>query len=270
MLSPNDVGQLTTDRNLNNYVRSIEWTRWGGSIAVGEGEVSLLGGSGATHESPPAGTSPVEVVLSHLKLCTSVPVYTAYRLKLAPGAAEPAHWPEGSSGRFPCSGILGAFYRSRPPRGRIEGCTVGLYEPRAHHGDQGGLSVAPVRWKPPLPGKGKVVLCDFKWSTWDGPGGRAQASGLLERRELDHGEDRIWPARFEWFKPAWCPGAQQGQIPISYTELRVAIYGSGRRPTKSSLSEYDNNGLPMTARSRQTFTPGPRCGFGVSEINPSP
>ena len=108
---------------INNYVRSITWSSWGGSEAVGSGRVSLLRGEEGYEMVPwlPEETSPVSVRLGDLRECLGVKVYTTYSLELAPSAEAPAGWPRGQRGSFPCDPVLSAsfegtkHYRSECP-----------------------------------------------------------------------------------------------------------------------------------------------------------
>lgn len=266
--SPNEINDLASSWYLNNYVRSIHWTSWGGPTAEGEGQVSLLDGNEFNYETPPTHQSPVHIQLTNLEECSGVPTYTSYSLTLAPGAAEPTRWPKGASGSLPCSGILGNFYRTARPKHRFRGCGQGIVEPRRNPREEDKPNLVQVRWDRALPGPGDPFFCGLAYTAWEGS--RRRANGLMENLYFDHAKERNWPAVVEWSKPAWCSSGAEGKTPITFTEFRVTIYGPPRKPTKKTLSSYGHKGLPVTHRSRQSFTPGPLCSSGYSGVNPLP
>lgn len=261
--SPNDIGEMNLSPLVSNYVSSITWSSWGGPRAEGVGNVSLLDGTDETYAVPPAHTSPVAVTLSGLRSCAGIRVYTAYRIDLEAGSAEPAFWPKGQTGRFGCTplGISGP----RPSR-RNPGCTQGLNAPRMGL-IPGDPYAAPAVWKPRLPGAGLTVLCGLEWTGWGTP--NAVANGVRENLARVHSQRRVWPASVRASRPVWCP-AVGGTSAIVYSKLTVRIFGPARIPSPRTLTDYSTLGLKVTAIAHQQFQFSDACVRGITFFNPVP
>jgi hypothetical protein len=276
--SPPNVGDLNASAAADNYVREISWSTWGGSTAVGTGKVSLVDLADGEFEIKngelPARTSPVTVTLGGLGTCAGISIYTSYELKLAPGAQAPSTWPKGQRGRFPCSISATAF---RPlSRSVMEGkvgegnCSFrGLTLPVADPDLAGSPPLKQPRWIPHNPpGKGLTVFCDMSWKHW---GGRVvTADGLRENLTLPHSAERNWPVHVILRHPIWCPAAAGENNVLTYSELTVVEYGSGRVVSSWSLSHYGHRGLKAHVF-RQSFRADVgQCQFGISIANLAP
>lgn len=270
--SPSDIGTLTS-LDINNYVRSIEWSSWGGPEAVGAGQVSLLDGSSADYESPPGRTSPVTVMLGGLRPCGGVPAYTTYSLQLAPGSKEPTHWPQGQAGTFPCTSmVISVSAAPTTPRvGKRSGaCTEPLAAPVSTKEEPTSVTI-PFHPKPP--GKGPTFLCSLRFHNWGGKS--AFADGLVENLSNDHRARRNWPATVELSGRIWCPAAARGGKsvagePITYSTLKLTIYGPPRFPTPKTLHSYGHRGLKGRVFWQRMQPTAEACQIGYSEYNPFP
>jgi hypothetical protein len=225
--SPTDIADRLTPTQLSNYVRGITWSSWGGSTAVGQGQVTLLNG---TNES-----SPVTVRLGGLGTCAGVEVYSTYSLELGRGASRPELWPEGQTGKFPCDIWLagttgGTFQGSTTHRGHAAFAGIQLdHESRfPRGGGQAGL----VPFKPPLPMSKVAPQVNFyrmQWNAWGGPS--ITGSGYMGALTQRHRDRRYWPAKLELSHPTWCPAAGQEEpfaAAITYGEFKVILFGGPR------------------------------------------
>lgn len=205
------------------FVRGIDWSSWGGSVAAGTGEVSLVSeeesGSPFPIDEP---TSPVSVTLGGRQRCAGLLAYTTYSLVLAPGAVAPPAWPRFSSGRFRCYLALAGGYHGQR-LGAHSNCIHGLYEPTGNP-RQHIINVA--SWFPTPPGGSHWLLCRLHFSGWGTPraigGGTAGIAGHAIK-----GRDE-WPIRIELSRPVWCPRASDGYAgAIGYSLLKIRLRGAG-------------------------------------------
>ena len=231
----------------NNYVRSIRWSSWGGSEAVGSGEVSLLHGEFNSAGYGPGETSPVTVRLSGLSSCAGVPVYTTYSLELAPGAEQPNGWPRGQSGAFPCE-IESASERW-PSRYHDPRCDYygyrGLKPPVRPLDNQPGFFKAP-RFSPTLPfHQPTLTFCKLRAKHWGSSQAILTGYGLTFLNPGGSRRSHIWPVKLELQRPIWCPAAAAetnygaATAAITYSEIKLTLYGRGSEwelgdPTGSS------------------------------------
>jgi hypothetical protein len=213
---------------LNNYVRRIQWTSWGGQAAEGMGEVSLLRENGST--------SSVTVTLGGLESCAGISVYTTYSLALAPGAEQPAGWPKGKAGRFPCIPSLSDQYQGQR-LSRRSNCLSGLYQ----------LSSDPTfpliaTWTPRPPGK-YWFLCELRFQSWGSD--KAVGSGTVRLRAHEAPRGRIeWPIRIELSQPIWCPRLAGGTTgAITYGRLKIVLQG-GQLGNAGNHRRYSQHSYP--------------------------
>jgi hypothetical protein len=245
--SPNDLADFEPEHlgpyNLNNYVRRIQWSSWGGTTAEGNGEVSLLHSDGST--------SPVRVVLGGLEDCAGIPVYTSYSLTLPPGAQQPTGWPQGRAGAFPCRPSFANNYGGERLT-RKSNCITGLYQLYKKQ-------TIYAKWQPRPPGQ-FWFLCELKFHRW----GKPRALGVGNARLRSHvanGGAVAWPMRIELSQPIWCPKLAGGWTgAITYGKLNVVLKGKK---------------LPATGRTyRQVSAPRlARCenfGYPESELQGNP
>ncbi len=204
------------------FVREIHWSTWGGSVATGAGDVSLVSeeesGSPFPIDEP---TSPVSVTLSGRQRCAGLLAYTTYSLVLAPGAVSPPDWPTFSSGRFRCYLALAGGYHGQR-LGAHSNCIHGLYEPT---GDPREHIINVASWFPTPPGGSYWLLCRLHFSGWGTPraigGGIAAIAGHAIKGQNE------WPIRIELSKPVWCPRASDGYgSAIGYSLLKIRFLGS--------------------------------------------
>jgi hypothetical protein len=226
--SPGYPTKELTYTTVNNYVRSIKWSSWGGKEAIGTGQVSLLHGE-RFYESVtwlPEETSPVTVRLGGLRNCLGVPVYTTYSLTLAPGAEAPMGWPQGQQGYFPCHAESGYRKRNEFPRDDCQ-AYYGLEQERVAPSNGDHFSIE-LRWKPKAPAR-NFELCHLRLKHWGAPVATmiGSATGQFEGPI----RDVIWPVRLELKDPTWCPGGagvpSDGTSPITYGAIRLTLYGKG-------------------------------------------
>jgi hypothetical protein len=268
--SPNDIAHLTS-LDVNNYVRAITWSSWGGTKAVGQGQVSLLNGSSEDYETPPGRTSPVTVTLGGLRRCAGVLVYTTYSLQLAAAASEPTHWPKGQTGSFPCTPmVMSEFAAPATPRvrRRSTACAHPLAAPVLTKEEPQSVTV-PFHPKPPAP----TFLCYMRFHSWGGK--TAFADGLVENLTNDHAARRNWPATVELSGRIWCPTAARGMKsvagePITYRSLKLTIYGPPRIPTSKTLSSFGHRGLKARVFWQHMHPTLKACQLGYSLENPFP
>lgn len=251
--------------HINNYVRSIQWSSWGGRTAIGSGEVSLLHGSASDYFAP-GENSPVTVTLGGLSKCAGVPVYTSYSLTLAPGAEAPKGWPKGQSGTFPCRIKVA---NSKGSARRVSYCPFRGFQPSYEYGAAAEHRFKAPTWQPRLPRKGSTVFCNLKWRHWGAP--RTVATGLRENLSVSHRGRRVWPARLELMDPIWCPAAGQ-EAPhvaaITYSTFKLTLYGKGRIPTRRSLNSYGHKGLRGKVYWQRIRSSPLECQLGVESDNP--
>lgn len=205
------------------YVRGISWSSWGGAVANGTGEVSLVTKEESASPFPiDEPTSSVSVRFAGRRQCAGRLMYTTYSLALAPGAATPPEWASLNSGRFRCYLALpGGYHGER--LGRHANCIQGLYEPI---GDPRGHSLPVATWRPRPPGGSNWLLCRLHFSGWGGP--RAIGGGVagIAGHGVKGGDE--WPIRIELGKPVWCPRASDGYGgAITYSLLKIRLVGSG-------------------------------------------
>jgi hypothetical protein len=237
--SPNDLGEFEPENlgpsSLNNYVRRIQWSNWGGETAEGTGEVSQLRGDGST--------SPVKVVLGGLENCAGISVYSSYSLTLAPGTQDPQGWQQGRAGTFPCVPTLANSYGGERLT-RQSNCITGLYQLYKKQ-------TIYAKWQPRPPGQ-YWFLCELKFSSW----GKSRAVGVGSARLRSHvtsGGKIEWPMRIEFSHPIWCPKLAGGRTgAITYSKLNIVLRGKGlpatgrtyRQASAPSLTRCENYGYP--------------------------
>lgn len=218
-------------------MRAITWLNWGGTEAVGQGQVSLLDGSSEDYETPPGRTSPVTVTLGGLRQCAGMPVYTTYSLQLAAGAREPSHWPKGQTGSFPCTPmVMTEFAAPTTPRvgRRSQACGYPLAALVSTKEEPRSVTVS-FKPKPPSP----TFFCSMRFHSWGGK--TAFADGLLENLTNDHATRRNWPATIEL---------------------------SGRTP--KTLSSFGHRGLKARVFWQHMHPTPKACQLGYSLENPFP
>jgi hypothetical protein len=233
--SPGLVGEhpsrALTFTPVNNYVRSIRWSSWGGKEAVGSGRVSLLHGEPGYEMVTwlPEETSPVTVRLGGLRECLGVKVYSTYSLELAPGAETPMGWPRGQQGSFPCHIESESFDGGKDFR--TDCGYVGLEPPAGAFGGNPHFQEPP--WTPhlPIPGINWLDFCRLRSRNWGSSVATLIGSGvaLLHPDRQDH----AWPVKLELSHPVWCPSAgNEGPWPggsaVTYGAIRLTLYGKGK------------------------------------------
>jgi hypothetical protein len=212
--------------NLNNYVRKIQWTSWGGQTAEGTGEVSLLREDGST--------SPVVVTLSGLESCAGISVYTTYSLALAAGAEQPAGWPKGETGHFPCVPTLSDFYHGER-LSRRDNCITGLDRLLS---DQKIIA----KWKPRPKGH-NWFLCELHFRSWGGTRAVGTGTARLRSHVAKHGRFE-WPMRIELSQPIWCPRLSGGWVgAVTYSSLSMVLRG-GQLANAGNQRRYSQQSRP--------------------------
>jgi hypothetical protein len=265
-----------------HFVDQIVWSSWGGETATGTG---VAGGGceafrpdGTTYPVGPAQPSPVTVTLGGKQECAGFTIYTTDSLELAPGAPEPAFWPRLRTGRAPCNaGAPGCTADQLPGHFEAHGpadCALRLERLVGHR-------KLDVGWQPRTP-PGTVPqlrrLLAAKWSGW----GQATTVGrgaLLDQHPTGHGRetDLLWPAEVELSDPTWCPRLGEHALnanfgnPISYTSLKLTLYGSGLPETKNRAYNArlmiqarelaGQAGLPTRVFRQHVPIPRTDCGF---------
>jgi hypothetical protein len=270
-LSGSHPAKALTFTPVNNYVRSIKWSSWGGKEAVGTGQVSLLRGEPGYElvKWLPEESSPVSVQLGDLRDCLGVPVYTTYSLTLAPGAEAPMGWPRGQQGSFPCHIESASLDGRKHYRSGI--CPyVGLHAPYDAFGGNPHFHTPP--WTPHLPAPAKRWLdfCHLRAHHWGAPVATLTGSGVALLHP-DH-QDHAWPVKLELMHPIWCPSAAYegpwpSGSPVTYGEIRLTLYGPGK-------TFGPGVGWPTTPRGRrhiawQRLSVKPsECLLGIEHRNP--
>jgi hypothetical protein len=211
----------------NNWVRRIQWSSWGGPVAEGRGEVTLLDGQGST--------SPVTVTLGGLKNCAGFQVYTTYSLALVPGSQEPPNFAMGDRGTFPCTLSLAGGYRGNR-LGRNANCINGLWDPSKDFG------YAP--WVPKAPDP-NWLLCQLQFKAWGSP--TTIGTGTIRRQRQVKGRHE-WPIKIVVSRPIWCPKAGQGfGGAITYSRVKVTLKGKdlanarGKRSYRQAINPTAEN-----------------------------
>lgn len=279
---------VLTYTTVNNYVRDVKWSSWGGKEAVGSGQVSLLHGEEGTEMATwlPEETSPVSVRLGGLHDCLGVEVYTTYSLSLASGAEAPMGWPRGRHGTFPCRVESGGYWDGAKLAHEKYCEYRGLQQERVAPGNGDHVTVV-LHWTPRTPGDQGLVFCHMRVEHWGAPVATVigSATGQLARPHVHPAlQDVIWPARLEFRDPAWCPGAAGdpwfsssdpgvgGAAPVTYGAIRLTLYGNGR------TMEWVNgkpdigwrtvpNGKPRVFLQRLKTGPS-QCLLGIEMPNP--
>lgn len=231
------------------YVDQIQWSSWGTSTATGTAIAGRNCIKTITSPEPtfepvqPIDGSPVTVTLGGRKPCGGSLVYTTYSLELAPGAAQPAFWSKLHHGGMPCNAAAPRCTADLVP-GEFEAggpvdCGLGLESLVGHK------KVA-ARWQPKTP-PGQVPqlrrVLAAKWKNW-GLNTAIGRGAMLDQHKIGHGReiDLLWPAKVELGDPVWCPHLGEQQLqgnygnPISYTTLRLTLYGEGLEENKSTSS----------------------------------
>lgn len=255
---------------VNNYVRSVKWSSWGGKEAIGTGQVSLLRGKLGYEMVSwlPEETSPVSVRLGGLRDCLGVKVYSTYSLELAPGAETPMGWPKGQKGSFPCHIESATFdggkrYRADCPYTGLEPSFDSFGEnPRFH---------AP-RWRPHLPAKRTrtLVFCHLRSRNWGSSVATLTGSGVALLHPFH--QNRIWPVKLELMRPMWCPAAAyEGPWPsgaaITYGAIRLTLYGGGEDWPPGKPWPTHLVGKRHIYRQRLEAPPS-QCLLGIEHRNP--
>ena len=229
--SPQRICDITKDeagcQTFNNWVRRIQWSRWGGPGAEGRGEVTLLDGQGST--------SPITVSLGGLKDCAGFRVYTTYTVALAPGAQEPRNFALGDQGTFPCRLSLAGGYAGQR-LGRNANCINGLWNPTKGFGY--------ASWVPKSPDR-SWLLCQLQFKRWGSP--TTIGTGTIRRQREVKGRYE-WPIKIVVSRPIWCPSAGQGfGGAITYSRLRVTLKGNdlanagGKRTFRQAINPSVEN-----------------------------
>ena len=258
-----------TKSPVNNLIRSIRWSSWGGKTAVGSGEMSLMHGV-ETDSFLPEENVPVTVTFSGLSQCVGVSVYTSYSLKLTPGSETPEGWPRGQSGRFPCR-IGSGSYEGGPLRPGACSFT-GLHPP---FGKLGAPTFTTPAWRPKLPYGPHAgwVFCALRAQHWGRPVTNisAVAYGLLHTAGRP---DQVRPATLELGRPIWCPAAAGeefygGLAPITYSVLKLTLWGNGQPPSRRAERGLGHQGLKGRVYLQRIHAPPAKCQLGLEIADPA-
>ncbi len=180
------------EESLTDYVQHVKWSGWGGPTASGEGTIT------AAHSE--SVTSPVSIVLSGLVTCAGVPIYTQYRLTVAPGAPVSANWSKWQHGSYPCDLLASGYRPSELDTATEGGCLV--------------LRANFSSWTP----QHAPAMCRAKWTDFG-------TSPVVVGKGVARGDEEDWAGVFTFSDVQWCRTGSSNDA-LSYTQMCITTYGS--------------------------------------------